>query len=136
MSHLIDTDVVIYHLNGVAAATQLLREIIPGRPAVSAITHMEVLEGIPRSPNPEEAEQRFKAFSERVPILVVDRAVAEQCAYLRRHLRSQDRRLRPRALDLLIAATAIQHGLTLITNNPDDYSDIDTLRFVSADISP
>ena len=43
---------------------------------------------------------------------------------MRVQLRSQGRSVRNRALDLLIAATAIQHNLTLVSRNADDYRDI------------
>jgi predicted nucleic acid-binding protein len=34
------------------------------------------------------------------------------------------RRSKSRALDLIIAATALEYGLTLVTNNTDDFKDI------------
>jgi predicted nucleic acid-binding protein len=34
-------------------------------------------------------------------------------------------------MDLMIAATAIEHGLTLATNNPADYRDIPNLQVVT-----
>ncbi len=135
MSHLIDTDVLIYHLNDVAAATQLLRQIFrSSQPAISTITYMEVLEGLPLSPDPASAGARFRALSIHVPLIDVDRTIAEQCARIRQQLRGQGRSLRPRALDLLIAATAIEHGLTLVTNNPRDYRDIPGIRVQPASI--
>jgi len=36
--------------------------------------------------------------------------------------------VRPRALDLLIAATALVHDLSLVMRNEDDYRDISGLR--------
>ncbi len=50
--------------------------------------------------------------------------VAERCPLLRETLRSQGRRVNSRALDLMNAATALEHGLTLVTRNVDDYKDI------------
>jgi predicted nucleic acid-binding protein len=136
VSHLIDTDIVIYHLNDVTAATQLLRQLFRTRPPFSAITFMEVLEGIPMSPDPGRAERRFRALTRRVPLLPVDQAVAERCAQIRQQLRGQGHSLRPRALDLLIAATAVEHGLVLVTNNPHDYRDIPQLSVMPANITP
>lgn len=40
------------------------------------------------------------------------------------HLSGQGKRVRQRALDLLIAATAIEHNLTLVTRNQADYRDV------------
>jgi predicted nucleic acid-binding protein len=103
---------------------------------MSAITVLEVLEGIPRSRNPQRAEQRFRSLSQRVPVLAVDEAVAVQCAQLRQLLRGQGRSLRPRALDLLIAATALHYGLDLVTNNPHDFRDVPGVTILDAAISP
>lgn len=38
---------------------------------------------------------------------------------------------RPRILDRMIAATALVHGLTLVTRNPRDFADIDGLAIES-----
>jgi len=43
-------------------------------------------------------------------------------------LRRQGKRVNNRALDLLIAATAIEHDLTLVTRNLQDYGDIPGLE--------
>lgn len=136
MSYLIDSDVIIYHLNGVPAATQLLRRLFMEDPAISAITYVEVLEGIQRGSDSEIARARLDALTARVPLLDFSRAEAERCAQLRSTLWGQGRRVRSRALDLLIAATASEHGLTLVTNNPDDYADIPELDVNAAQISP
>ena len=51
-------------------------------------------------------------------------AIAERCAGLRETLQRHGKRVRPRALDLIVAATALEYGLTLVTRNTDDYRDI------------
>jgi predicted nucleic acid-binding protein len=43
-------------------------------------------------------------------------------------LRKRGSRVRGRALDLLIAAAAIEGGFTLVTRNYDDYKDIPGLK--------
>jgi len=54
----------------------------------------------------------------------VTREVAERCAEIRAELTRRQRRVRPRALDLIAAATALEYGLTLVTRNTADYQDI------------
>jgi predicted nucleic acid-binding protein len=61
-------------------------------------------------------------------VLPITIAVAQRCARLRRTLKNQGRRVNSRALDLIIAATALEHRLTLVTNNPKDYEDIPWLK--------
>ncbi len=88
---------------------------------------MEVYQGVLRSPDPRQAEQRLDAFLTAVPVLPISRAVARRCAQLREVLLQQGRQsgqVRRRALDLLIAATAMEYGCTLVTHNAEDFKDI------------
>jgi predicted nucleic acid-binding protein len=59
-----------------------------------------------------------------VAVLGINRAVAKRNGQIRRELRRQHRQIAHRAFDLLIAATALEHSLTLVTRNLDDYADI------------
>ena len=80
-----------------------------------------------RSEQPEEASEKFHAFVDKVLILPFSFAVAERCARLRETLRSQNKRVKSRALDLIIATTALEYGLTLVTKNTEDFKDIPDL---------
>ena len=64
----------------------------------------------------------------RIRILVVSRPIAERAATIRLDLRRQKRLVNDRALDILIAATAMEHRLILVTRNVRDYSDIPGLQ--------
>lgn len=124
MSYLVDTDIVIDHLEQLPAATALIERLISDGVAVSVITYMEAYQGVLRSPARDEAEARFAAFLDAVPILPFSPAVARRCAELREQLRREGKRVRARALDLLTAATALEHGLAVVTRNVADYDDI------------
>ncbi len=56
-------------------------------------------------------------------ILPIDRSAAEHAARLRANARRSGRVLR--LADALIAGTAIDHGLTLVTRNIKDFEDLD-----------
>ena len=128
MAYLIDSDWVIDHLANVPEATELFDELSEmGRLAISIVTYMEVYEGILRSPEPARAEQQFQTFVSAVPVLPFSPAVAVRCARLRHELRQTGKRVNNRALDLIIAATALEHDLTLVSRNRDDYKDIPDL---------
>jgi predicted nucleic acid-binding protein len=88
---------------------------------------MEAFQGIERSQAVEQARGKFQAFTDGVLILPFSFAVAERCARLRETLRTQKKRVNSRALDLIIAATALEYDLTLITKNTDDFKDITDL---------
>jgi predicted nucleic acid-binding protein len=70
------------------------------------------------------AEPKLSAFAARAPILPRSNAVARRCAQLRHILHRQGGRGDRRALDLITAATALEHGLILVSRNLEDFRDI------------
>ncbi len=128
MAYLIDTNIVIDHLAELPDASALIERLSPAGIAVSIISYMEAYQGVLRSPDRERAEADFEAFLLTTPLLPFSPAVARHCAELREQLRQQGKRVRARALDLIIASTALEHNLTLVTRNTDDYDDIPGLR--------
>jgi predicted nucleic acid-binding protein len=127
MPHLVDSNVVIDHLLDVPSASAILESLTPKGLAISIITYMEAFQGTERSPDVEQAREKFQAFTDGILILPLSFAVAERCARLRETLRTQKKRVNSRALDLIIAATALEYDLTLITKNTEDFKDIPDL---------
>jgi tRNA(fMet)-specific endonuclease VapC len=124
MPYLIDSDILIDHLDDVPAAVALLNRLAPDRIAISIVTYMEVFQGRLRGPDPAQAQAKLQTFLEAVPVLPFSPSVADRCARLRETLRGQNRRVNSRSLDLITAAIAIEHGLVLVTRNVADYRDI------------
>ncbi len=127
MPYLIDSDWVIDFLAQESEALQLIEQLAQEGIAISIITYMEVYQGVLRSQEAEAASALFAALVEAVPVLPFSRAVAERCAQLREILRQQGKRPQQRALDLIIAATALTYGLVLVTRNVADYQDLPDL---------
>ncbi len=127
MPYLLDTNVIIRHLNGDSDARILVRKLTPDGIAVSTVTLMEVWEGVYRSGDPAALEAEYQVFFDSIVVIPFDSAIAKRCAILRHGLRQQGIRTRERGLDLQIAATALYHGLELVTYNTSDYSDISGL---------
>lgn len=127
MAYLIDSDVVIDHLADDPAALWLLDRLAPDGLTISMITYMEVYQGTQVSPDPAQAQAKLDAFVAAIPIVPFSTAVARRCGRLRNELVQRNKRVRSRALDLLTAATALEHDLTLVTRNLDDYKDIPDL---------
>jgi tRNA(fMet)-specific endonuclease VapC len=130
MQYLLDTNVIIRYLNGDATAIQLLVTLagLTSDPlCVSAVTQVEVWEGVYRAADRSQVEWDYQVFFDRVTVLPFDSDVAKRCARLRHDLRQQSIRTRERGLDLQIAATALRHGLELVTYNTSDYDDISGL---------
>jgi predicted nucleic acid-binding protein len=128
MAHLLDTDIIIVRLAGDAATIQLLAQLAPAGLAISIITYMETWQGLLRGHDPRAAQTQFEALTMAIPVLPFSPSAARRCAALREFLAGQGRRVRPRALDLITAAIALEHDLTLVTRNIDDFNDIPGLR--------
>lgn len=118
MNRLLDSVILIDHFNGVAPATDYLARWAPDC-AISAITRAEVLTGF------DEADWAIPmALLAHYPVLVIDVAIADEAARLRRQYRWK-------LPDALQAAFAVLHGLRLVTRNTRDFpSD----RFLFVDI--
>jgi tRNA(fMet)-specific endonuclease VapC len=124
VAYLLDSNVVIPFLADDPATVPLVERLAFDGIAISIITYIEVYQGTLRSPGPEHARAQFESFLAVVPTLPFSPAVARRCASLREELKGRGRRVRDRALDLMIAATALEYDLQLVTRNLADYEDI------------
>ena len=127
MPYLVDSNIVIDNLLDVPTASALLEQLALEGVAISIVTYMEAFQGVEQSADPEKARETFETFLVGILILPFSFAVAERCARLRETLKSQNKRVNSRALDLIIAATALEYNLTLVTNNTGDFKDIPDL---------
>ena len=127
MPYLIDTNWLIDHLADKPAAQQLLTRLADEGMAMSIISYLELFQGVIEHPDPEAAQHKLASLLTSTPMLPFTREVAETCARVRANLKQRGHRIRPRALDLQIAATGIVNHLTLVTQNTDDYDDIPDL---------
>src|SRR2546429_463546 len=114
MPYLIDTGWMIDRLDDVPNAVSLLNGLASEGISISIITYLELYEGVVRSPDPSAAELRLDRFIEPTPVLPLSPAVARRCALVRHELKRDRKRVNSPALDLIVAATAIEHGLTLV----------------------
>ena len=115
MSYLIDTDFVADWLNNRPEAVSLLPTLEPEGLAISLITYGEVYDGIYYGRDPRAAEQAFLRFLRGVTVLPLTRTIMKRFARIRGQLRRQG--LTIQDPDLLIAATALTHDMTLLTRN-------------------
>jgi tRNA(fMet)-specific endonuclease VapC len=120
---LLDTSVVV-------ALSQVAAEQLPDEPLIGAVTLAELSLGPLVASDPAEAARRqlvlqqVEADFEPLPF---DASCARAFGLVAASLRASNRKVRPRALDALIAATALAHGLPLFTANPRDVVGIDGL---------
>lgn len=110
---------------------QIEAETLPLELAVSAVTMAELAAGPHATANPAERArrqdrlQRAEATFEPLPI---DAGVARAYGRVYAEIQALGRKARGRrAMDLLIAATAVAAGLPLYTRNPDDFAGLSDL---------
>ena len=117
MKYLLDTNQVVYYLRQETRVIDDLQSRRGEGLAVSIISVAELYEGIFRATNPEEAERALKDFLSEVTVLSIDEEVARIFGQERARLRQVGTPMSD--LDLLIAATALRHDLTLLTADRD-----------------
>ncbi len=125
MRYCVDTDVLIKHLRGHPSVRGKV-EAASGEWSISTLTHFELLKGVYMSADTKKALADLDALLAGVPVLPASTAVnmlaAEHFARLRRV-----GQLLPDP-DLLIGATALAHGLILVTGNTAHFSRLTGLK--------
>ena len=94
---------------------------------VSVITVEEVCCGLAYKDARRQREWFEKFLHSRCEILPITRSIAERCGTLRGQFRK--RGITRTQADLLIAATAYEQGVTLVTRNTQDFQDCDIHLF-------
>jgi tRNA(fMet)-specific endonuclease VapC len=130
MKYLTDATFIIDAFTGQSFTAALLPDLIQDGMALSLITYMELWEGVYGDCDPRAAEYRLRTFLRPLTVLPFSRQVAVQSAHLRYQLRRLRRPVQQRALDLLVAATALRYGLTLVTSDTD-FDDIPGLTVLN-----
>lgn len=111
---LIDTDVIIWYMRGNPRAASTLENLDDFR--ISAITYMELVQGMR---NKTELQTLRATLSEwQCPILPVDTPISNQAMF---YVEQNFHRNALRLADALIGATAVIHGLPLLTANTRHY---------------
>lgn len=125
--YLIDTDWIVDVLHGQQRQREVLEELAASGLAISVITYGELYEGAYYATDREAALAGVTVFLIGKDILPVSTRIVERFAILRGGL---PRQLKQQIgdMDLLIAATALAHDLTLVTNNLKDFEPVPDLK--------
>lgn len=118
---LVDTDVLIWHMRGYPQATRRLDEL--GALTLSAISWLEVLQGIR---NKAELVAVKKMLQNRAATLLpVSEAITQRAIELMESLTLSHGL---QMSDALIAATALDHGLSVLTANVKHFGAVSGLK--------
>lgn len=116
MKFLLDTCSVSDYLRGVDPVVQRLQKAKPSEVAISTVTVMELRYGATRRQSPK-LTTAVEAFLNGIHILAFDAESAERAGVMRATMEKKGHSIA--LADCQIAATALAHGLTLVTSDGD-----------------
>ena len=118
---LIDTDVLIWYLRGNDKARRTIEHA--GRFSISVVTYMELVQGMANKRELAMFRREMRAWE--ADVVYIDQEISSKAMlYVEEHFLSHSLQL----ADALIAATAIQCGLPLLTANGRHYRIIKELE--------
>ena len=126
---LLDTDTVTFSLKGHPAVRENLRRHLHDPLKISVITFMELYYGAFKSQRPAGNLAKVKTLEQTIEIVSVGMETAELFGMLKAQLENRGERLDD--FDLAIAACALAHNLTLVTNNTDHFGRIADLKLAN-----
>ena len=109
IKRLLDSVILIDHLNGIEKATRFILELQPEQTAVSVITRAEILAGLK-----EDDKKVVVPLLDQYKLLIIDQPVADMAADLRRVHRWK-------LPDAFQTALALHHKIKLTTRNTKDF---------------
>ena len=125
--YLLDTDSCIGLLNGTAARLAArLREHAPSEIRLCSVVKAELFYGARHSSQVDENLELLARFFSAIPSTPFDDACAQHYGLIRADLARSGNLIGPN--DLLIAATARAHDLTLVTHNKKEFGRVVGLR--------
>ena len=110
IKRLLDSVILIDHLNGIEKATQFILKLQPEQTAISVITRAEILAGLS-----EDDKEVVLPLLDQYKLLIIDQPVADLAADLRRIHRWK-------LPDAFQAALALHHKLKFTTRNTKDFA--------------
>lgn len=129
MTHLLDTDTCIGVLRQRPGMVQRLSHLAPADCAISMVTVYELFCGAEKAKDPAKERQKIERFISTIIEIPLDRVAAETAARIRAELERQGQPIGP--YDLLIAGQSLANGLTLVTNNTQEFQRVRGLKLES-----
>ena len=131
---LLVTNFCIHFIRGRAWARSALARVQVLDVAISAVTVGELYEGAHRSDFPTKELAKAEAFLKPFQVIPLGREEAIDWGLIEARLRKEGNPIE--AEDSMIAATAHNHGLTLITGNMKHFARVKGLKVVDWEENP
>jgi predicted nucleic acid-binding protein len=124
--YLLDTDIIIYSLKGHPVLQENLRRHLNDPLQISIVTCLELYYGAYKSEQVTGNLAKVKKIEETLEVIPLGTETAEIFGRLKAQLEIKGTRLDD--FDLMIAACALTHNLTLVTSNEMHFQRIDGLK--------
>ncbi|MFN0318344.1 MAG: type II toxin-antitoxin system VapC family toxin [Burkholderiales bacterium] len=126
---LLDTDTIIYSMKGNANVQKHLRQHSAVPLSVSVITLMELYYGARKSQRVSANLAKIKTLEQSIEVIPVGAESTEIFGLLKAGLELAGNRMDD--FDLIIAACALAHNLTLVTNNMKHFQRVEGLKLAN-----
>jgi tRNA(fMet)-specific endonuclease VapC len=125
----LDTNTVLDYFRGKGQVAARLLATPPSEVGLPAVAAYEVWVGVLGSQNAKRRQVEYERFLAVVAILPFDAVAGRRAADLRLTLERKGELIGP--MDMLIAATALAHGATLVTRNVREFDRVPGLTVVN-----
>jgi tRNA(fMet)-specific endonuclease VapC len=125
----LDTNTVLDYFRGKGQVAARLLATPPSEVGLPAVAAYEVWVGVLGSQNAKRRQVEYERFLAIVAILPFDAVAGRRAADLRLALERKGELIGP--MDMLIAATALAHGATLVTRNVREFDRVQGLTVVN-----
>lgn len=126
MKYLLDTNILIYAFKGQGHCRERLAQTQGEDLCLSTVTVFELEYGLAKSTAPARLRHYLDGMTQRCHLLDMHPEAAQHAAAVRAFLEKQGQPIG--TCDLLIAGTALAHGLTLVTHNTREFSRVPGLQ--------
>ena len=130
MQYLVDTNWIILHLRGSRRVAQRIEDLISAGIGISVVSMGELYGGVYKASDPTRSEESLQLVLSDINVIDIDDQVCRIFGQQRGILRAGNALIGD--TDLWIGATAMRHGLTLLTNNRQHFERMQGLSIISA----
>ena len=127
--YLLDTDTIIYSLKNETRVVENLKRHMSDPKAISVISYGELVYGAEKANRRHENLAKAHRIAEIFPVIDISRAIMDTFGVIKADLEKRGTVVDD--FDLIIAATAMSIGYSVVTNNVKHFEKIPGLRLTN-----